>query len=119
MAFFVATSKDLDRVTRGRSHGKQVILINLLLQHIDMETLWFVARTIACAEINMRNFLQKCNIECFVPTKIELIKKKDSVKEKEIPLINNLIFFKTDYSTANSLFINMVEKYFVFVIRKD
>lgn len=79
---------------------------------IKMETFWFAARTIACAEINMRNFLQKCNIECFVPVKLELVKKKDTVIEKEVPLINNLIFFKSDYATANSLFSQYNRKIF-------
>jgi len=80
-----------------------------------MENLWFAARTIAHVELNMRIYLQKCNITCFIPTKIQLVKKKNIVLEKEIPYIKNMIFFKTTYSIANSLF--SLNKRKIFCIR--
>ncbi|WP_297906050.1 UpxY family transcription antiterminator [uncultured Parabacteroides sp.] len=65
---------------------------------------WFVARTIAHAELNMRKYFEDHNIECFVPTKIEMLKRKGEIREVEVPIIHNLIFFKADYLLANNVF---------------
>lgn len=65
---------------------------------------WFVARTIAHAELKMRKYFEDHNIECFVPTKIEILKRKGEMTEVEVPIIHNLIFFKADYLLAHSVF---------------
>lgn len=69
-----------------------------------MEELWFAARTIANVELNMRKYLQNRHIECFVPTASCSPKNKKEETREESLLIKNLIFFKTDFITANALF---------------
>lgn len=66
--------------------------------------LWFVARTIAQAELKMRKYFEDHQIECFVPTKKEIRKWKGEMTEVETPIIHNLIFFKADYALAHSVF---------------
>lgn len=70
----------------------------------EKEPLWFVARTIAQAELKMRKYFEDHQIECFVPTTTELRKWKGIVTEVEIPIIQNLIFFKADYTLAHTVF---------------
>lgn len=70
----------------------------------EKKTLWFVARTIAQAELKMRKYFEDHQVECFVPTTTELRKWKGEVTEIEIPVIHNLIFFKADYALAHTLF---------------
>lgn len=66
--------------------------------------LWFVARTIAQAELKMRKYFEDHHIECFVPTKKEIRKWRGEMTEVETPIIRNLIFFKADYALAHSVF---------------
>jgi len=80
-----------------------------------MEILWFAARTIANAELNMRDYLENRHILCFVPTTFGPDKTERNNEPKETLLIKNLIFFKTDYATANMLF--SVNKRKMFCIR--
>lgn len=68
------------------------------------KSLWFVARTIAQAEIKMRKYFEDHGIESFVPTKKELRKWRGEVTEVEVPIIRNLIFFKADYTLAHTVF---------------
>lgn len=70
----------------------------------EKDRFWFVARTIAQAELKMRTYFEDHGIECFVPTKKEVKKWKGEMTEKEIPIIHNLLFFKADYTLANSVF---------------
>lgn len=62
---------------------------------------WFVARTIARAELKMRDYFMAQGVECFVPTRKELLKKGGEVIETEVALIPNLIFFKATYAEAH------------------
>lgn len=68
------------------------------------ERFWFVARTIAQAELKMRTYFEDHDIECFVPIKKEIRKWKGEMTEREVPIIHNLLFFKADYTLANSVF---------------
>lgn len=65
---------------------------------------WIVARTVANGELSLRKYFEGREIECFVPTKNVIVKRKDEVVEKEMPIISNMLFFKADYSLAHSLF---------------
>lgn len=67
-------------------------------------SLWFVARTIAHTELRLREYFQKAGVECFIPTRMELLKRRGEMVEVEVPLISNLVFFKADYALAHSLF---------------
>ena len=80
-----------------------------------MESLWFAARTIANVELNMRDYLLARHIECFVPATIRKDKTAGEAVQKEVLLVKNLIFFKTDYATANMLF--SVNKRKIFCVR--
>lgn len=66
--------------------------------------LWFVAQTIPHVELKMRKYFEDRGIECFVPTKIETRKREGKMTDTEIPIIENLVFFKADYTMANSVF---------------
>ena len=82
-----------------------------------MEIFWFAARTIANTELNMRDYLRNHRIECFVPTIIHPGKKHQETPSREILLVTNLIFFKTDFTTANTLFSLKRQK--IFCIRNQ
>lgn len=68
------------------------------------EYFWFVGRTIAQGELNMRTYFNNHQIDCFVPTKKEIRKRKGEMVETEIPIVHNLVFFKADYTLANTVF---------------
>lgn len=70
----------------------------------EKKYLWFVARTIAQAELKMRKYFEDHGIECFVPTKKEIRKWRGEMTEVETPIIRNLIFFKADYALAHTVF---------------
>lgn len=74
------------------------------MKAVRNQYLWIVARTTANNELNIRKYLTERHIECFVPTQTKLLKRKGEMIELETPIIRNLLFFKTDYATANTLF---------------
>ena len=65
---------------------------------------WIAARTIAKGELSLRSYFEENAIECFVPTRRVLLKRKGEMVEQEVPIIHNLLFFKADFSLAHSLF---------------
>lgn len=65
---------------------------------------WIVARAIANGELNIRKYFDEHGITCFVPTKTTLLKRKGEMVEQEVPIIRNMLFFKADFATAQTLF---------------
>ena len=66
--------------------------------------IWIVARTIANGELNLRNYFEEHQIPCFVPSRTKLMKRKGEMIEQEIPIIRNMLFFKSDFATAHTIF---------------
>lgn len=71
---------------------------------LEKKELWFVARTIGCVELRMREYLKKIPVDCFVPTEKKIALRKGEMTEVETPIVHNLIFFKTNYTLANYIF---------------
>lgn len=63
---------------------------------IDNEDVWFAVRTRAKHEIILRDFFQKINIVCYLPT-CTVLRQYANYRTKKIekPLVNNLLFVKT------------------------
>ena len=74
------------------------------MDNFTKSPIWIVARTIANGELNIRKYLEERGVPCFVPTKTSLLKRKGEMVEVEVPIIRNMLFFKTDFATAQALF---------------
>ena len=59
----------------------------------EEDILWFAMSATFGRELKAKDFLEKNDVECFVPMRYEIQKnKKDEQKRQLVSAINNLIF---------------------------
>lgn len=76
----------------------------MVLDEKRTQNIWFVANTIAHNELKIREVVKKRGFEYFIPSEMKEVERRNGIIEKEIPILSNLIFFKTTYTEANLLF---------------
>ena len=66
------------------------------------DMLWFAMSATFGRELKAKAFLEKNNVECFVPMRYEITKMRDGKKTKQlVPAVKNLIF--VHYTSAYSI----------------
>ena len=66
------------------------------------DKMWFAARTRRNQEKFVKTKLEQIGIEHFVPFRKEIRRRKDRVVELSVPIIPNIVFIFTDYTTSLS-----------------
>lgn len=66
--------------------------------HKEDEVLWYAMRVPYRNELKVQSKLQDKGIECFVPTRKKLVKKRGKTCYELLPAVNNLIFVHTSLS---------------------
>jgi transcription antitermination factor NusG len=66
------------------------------------EKLWFAARTRRNQERQIKSRLEQIGVEHFIPFRKEFRRRKDRVVELSVPVIPNIVFIYSDYSTSLS-----------------
>ena len=68
------------------------------------DMLWFAMSATFGRELKAKAFLEKNNVECFVPMRYEIAKVRDGKKTKQlVPAVKNLIFVHTTRQCIQSL----------------
>ena len=68
------------------------------------DMLWFAMSATFGRELKAKAFLEKNNVECFVPMRYEIAKVRDGKKTKQlVPAVKNLIFVHTTRQRIQSL----------------
>lgn len=64
---------------------------------------WYVARTRFGQELKIRDRLKALGIEHFIPSVLKTVERRNRRQKVEKPVINNLVFLKTDKKAAFDL----------------